>query len=342
MKSNSKKHNGFSLIEVVVSIGILSVVSIAIYGGCMIISKQTKAAQIKQTAALEGKKIVEVMKATSFAVPNSTSDYLTIGAIKLQKEEDASGNIFYTRYLDEKYKDCTKDVSKYQEEVTITPAKANNTVQTTTGESVELNTNDLSYHNKLYISKINVSETNSEDYMGYWEDAANSEYTLEKDTSKVLIPSNSTSQIQMYIYFTTATTTGYQNIEIKDYAGQKLLSITKSSTDDKDLYINFSNYLDSNGLVPTNENIELDIYNKTTTDIPKIYIEKSKDLNVDVEARKGEINIYDNRAEDATNENVGTLYDIKLEISDYLKYKNGEIHEDKDNLFTGHSKKNIH
>jgi len=330
LKSNSKKHKGFSLIEVVVSIGILSVVSIAIYSGCMIISKQTKAAQIKQTAALEGKKIVEEMKATSFAVPSASSPSLTIGKIELQKEDD---NI-YTRYLDEDYTKCNKDVSKYEEKVTITPAKAHNTVQTTTGESVELSTNDLSYHNKLYISKINVSETNSEDYMGYWEDAANSEYTLEKDTSKVLIPSNSTSQIQMSIYFTTATTTGYQNIEIKDYAGQKLLSITKSSTDDKDLYINFSNYLDSNGLVPTNENIELDIYNKTTTDIPKIYIEKSKDLNVDVEARKGAINIYDNRAEDAADENVGTLYDITLEINEHT---NGSFK----NLFTGYYKKNI-
>ncbi|MCE5221061.1 MAG: type II secretion system GspH family protein [Clostridium sp.] len=328
MKNNSKKYGGFTLIEVVISIAILSIMSISVYDGLMIIIKQTKAGQVKQEAALEGKKIIENMKASSFKIPGTIEMTLNIGGDIFQKEEDHEGNIFYTRYVDKDYAICNKDVSKYKEKVTLTPAKAFKTPQTT-GQSVELNTDDGSRlkDNKLYVSKIV-----SQDCMRYWKYSENNKYTPVEDslTVQIPMPSNSESKIEMSVYFTT-TDTGYQNIEIKDYKGVHLLSIDKDDTDDKDLVINFSNYVDSNGAVPINAEIELDIYNKTTADIPKIYIEKLQALDVNVEARKGEINVYNNRAEDLEENNVGTLYDIKLEIN-----------EDNNNLFTGYDKKNMH
>lgn len=323
MKSNSKKCGGFTLIEVVICMAILSIISIGVYDGCMLIIKEIKAGQVKQTAALEGKKLIETMKANSFAVPDNV---LNIGDnIQLKKEEDEAGNIFYTRYLKEDYSVCEKAVSKYVEKLTLTPAKSYKTPQTT-GQSVGLDTNDESHltDNRLYISKID-----SKDYMRYWEYNSNEQYIPVNDSLTVPIPpSNSDAQIEMSVYFTIVDT-GYQNIEIKDWKGQHLLSIPKEDKDDKDLVINFSNYINSNGAVPINAEIELDIYNKTT-DIPKIYIEKSQKLNVDVEARKGEINIYDNRAENAEEDNIGNLYDIKVEIN-----------EKNSNLFTGYCKKNI-
>ncbi|WP_297416807.1 type II secretion system protein [Clostridium sp.] len=325
MKNNSKKYEGFTLIEVVICIAILAIVSIGLYDGCVFIAKQIKAGQVKQTAALEGKKIIETMKATNFGIP-SGNDALSLGNnIDLPPEIDASGNIFYARYLDGDFKPCNKAVSKYQEKVTISPAKAYETPQTT-GQSVELDTNGElnSQSDKLYISKIG-----SQDCMRYWEYNANTPYAPVNDSSTVPIPSNSAPKIEMSVYF-SIDVNGYQNINIKDYEGYDLLSINKKTTTDKDLVINFSNYVDSNGLIPTGANIELDVYNKTT-DIPKIYIEKSQELNVDVEARKGEINIYDNRSEDPKEDDFGELYDITLEIN-----------EGKNNLFTGYCKKNIH
>ena len=74
MKNNSKKYGGFALIEVVICMAILSIISIGIYDGLMIIIKQTKSGQVKQAAALEGKKIIEAMQATSFGVSGSELD----------------------------------------------------------------------------------------------------------------------------------------------------------------------------------------------------------------------------------------------------------------------------
>lgn len=307
MKNNSKKYGGFTLIEVVICIAILSIISIGVYGGLMIIIKQTKSGQVKQAAALEGKKIIEAMQATNFGV---SCNELDLGNdIEFQNEKEVNGVVSYTRTL-----------GSYVETITLTPTKASNQ---TTGQSVELDTNGTlnSQSNKLYISKIG-----SQDYIEYWENNPSGQYTPANDSSKVPIPSNSQSQIEMSVYFTTDSS-GNQIIDIKDYTGNDFNTLP--TIEDKDLVINFSNYINSDGSVPTNDNIKLDIYNKTT-DIPKIYIEKSQELNVDVEARKGEVNIYDNRSENPQEDNIGTLYDITLQISD-----------NNNNLFTGYYKKNI-
>lgn len=329
MKRVPKKSRGFGLLEVIISIAILSIVSVAVYDGFMIMIKQTKEGQVKQTAALEGKKIIEQMKGTSFAVPKSTDTVLKIGDITLQKEASNS----YRRYLDEKYNELKDSASensrRYVEKVTLSPTKLEGTNQ-----SVDLNTNDQKLdYNKIYISRID-----GKDYMRYWIYKSNEQYKPQVDSSTVMIPSNSQAK-QMSVYFTTLDS-GNQNIEIKDYKGNHLLGITKDSTDDKNLIINFNNYIEADGSLPANADIEINVYN-TTTDVPNIYIEKQKDLKVNVNPCKGNINIYDNRSEDVTKDNSGTLYDIKVEISDYLKYKNGEIESDNANLFTGAYKKNI-
>jgi len=242
MKSNFKKHGGFGLIEIVISMAILSIMSIAIYDGLMIIIKQTKAGQVKQAAALEGKKIIEAMQATSFGVSGNELDLGkdNLGNnITFQEGEDAYGNIVYTRTS-----------GNYVETVTLTPTKSHDIPQTTQ-QSVELDTNGTlnSGSNKLYISKIN-----SQDYIGYWKYNSINQYTPANDSSTVPIPSNSQSQIEMSVYFTTDNN-GNQIIDIKDYTGSDLLSIQS----DNDLVINFSNYINSDGSVPTNDDIELDV-----------------------------------------------------------------------------------
>ncbi|OOM71675.1 prepilin-type N-terminal cleavage/methylation domain-containing protein [Clostridium sp. BL-8] len=326
MKDNSKKKVGFTLIEVVISLAILSIISIGVYDGLMIIMKQTKAGQAKQAAALEGKKLIETMKANSFSIPNESSNgELIIGNdIKLQKKDDADNT--FIRYLDESY--SNKSANKYSETVTITPAQAWETQQTS--EDVELDTNGTlnSESNKLYISKIN-SQVDSQDYVGYWNYDKDNKFVPTTTNSKP-IPSDSKSLIEMSVYFTTDNL-GNQNIAIKDYTGQDIFPTPIINTG-KDLVINFSNYINDDGSIPTNEEIQLDIYNKTTSDVPKIYIEKPESLNVDVEARKGQINIYDNRSGNPEEDSVGTLYDIELQINDI---------NNNNNLFTGYYKKNI-
>lgn len=332
MKNNSKKYEGFTLIEVVISIAILSIISIALYDGFVIITKQIKAGQVKQSVALEGKNIIEKMKATSFVVPSVTTDAAIKidDKIELQKEEK-DGDVFYTRYLKEDFSVCPKEVSKYVEKLTLTPTNVTLNDEQITDELKNLK--NINY--KVYIGRES-NATGVEDYI---------KHQITDITPKIL-ESNS-NKIAMYVYFETSpTSTNDRTITIKDSKGATLLESTETLRDTTssnpskvNLCMNFNYYkkIDTSNL----KDIEIYVYNRTGS-TANIYLQKDNTVTANVTVCKGEINIYDNRSEDSDEDKMGTLYNIKLEISDYLKYKNGEIHEDKDNLFTGYSKKNIH
>ncbi|MFW2487148.1 PulJ/GspJ family protein [Clostridium chromiireducens] len=332
MKNYSKKYEGFTLIEVVISMAILSIISIAVYNGFVIITNQIKAGQVKQSVTLEGKNLIEKMKATDFVVPSVTTDAaLKIGdQIELQKEENEDGDIFYTRYLKEDFSVCPKEVSKYVEKVTLTPTNV-----TLNDEQIrdELkNTNNINY--KVYIGRAS-NATGVEDYIKH--EIRDTPKVLESDSNKIVV----------YVYFETSPgSANERTITIKDSKGTTLLETTETLADTTssnpskvNLCMNFDYYkkIDDSNL----NGVEAYVYNRTGS-AANIYLQKDSTVRANVTVCKGEINIYDNRAEDSDEDKMGTLYDIKLEISDYLKYKNGGIHEDKDNLFTGYSKKNTH
>lgn len=335
MKSNSKKCRGFGLIEVVISMAILAIISTSVYTGYIIIVKQTKAGQVKQMAALEGKKIIEEMKSTSFEVPSTTGAALYIRSnIQFQKEE---GNIFYTRYLNEDYSLCdNKEVSKYVEKVTLTSTNVTLNDEQITDELENLN----NFNYKIYIGKQKTTgDTSVEDYIKY--ETTESPIDSESESNKIVL----------YVYFeATSNSEDDRTIKIKNSKGIELLEATETLEDTDsskvNLCVNFNNYkpitslpkLDNSDL----KDVEIYVYNRTGS-AANIYLQKDSTVTAYVKVCKGEINIYDNRDEDEdeNEDKIGTLYDIKLEISDYLKYKNGEINEDNDNLFTGYYKKNI-
>lgn len=332
MKSNSTKRKGFGLLEIVISMMILSIISVSVYSGFILIIKQTKAGQVKQAAALEGKKRIEEIQATSFEIPSSTNSPLTIGDITLTKKLTTSSAVFYTeRYLNEKYEtgsDITADNANYTEKITVTPTKAKKADGTE--ETLGLNTN---YQTNVDANKFYISRITSIDYINYWKHSDQSTYNPNTDNSKQTLLSKIVSgvtQIEVSVYLEPSTTdSDGENITIKDYRGQQLLATTQNINEN--LVLNFSKYKESDGSLPNNVKIEMNVYNKTSN-IPNIYIEKQKDLNVDVESRKNGIKIYDNRSEDADGEKIEMLYDVTVEI----------INKDNDVIFTGNSKKNIH
>ena len=326
MKSKPKKNMAFGLIEVVISMMILSIISMSVYSGFIMIIKQTKAGEVKQSVALEGKKMIEEMKATSFDVPSTTDAALkidNIDNITLQKEEDKNGNIFYTRYLKGDFSVCDKEVSKYVEKVTLTPTDVILNDKQITDELE--NPNNINY--KVYIGEEeNVSNTGVEDYIK--DEITGTTKNLKSD-----------SNIVMYVYFEKPSNSeNDRTITIKDYEGNNLLYTTEtlkdtiSSTPSKvNLCMNFDQYkqIDSSNL----KNIKIYVYNRTGG-VTNIYLQKDSTVTADVQVCKGEINIYDNRAEDSDQDKIGTLYDIKLEINEHT---NGSFK----NLFTGYYKKNI-
>lgn len=130
MKKNLKKGHGFTLIEVVISIAVISIISAAIYNGYILIIRQTEAGKVKQTAALIGKQISEEIKSASenevIEVPEvtGTSDsQVTLkltNQIQVVKEGENYNNS--SLYFDEDG-NLVKDKARYTAEVNLVPKR---------------------------------------------------------------------------------------------------------------------------------------------------------------------------------------------------------------------------
>lgn len=331
MESNSKKNGGFGLIEVVISMAIMGIISVSVYTGYILSIKHTKEGQVKQEAALEGKKVVEEIKSTDIKLDNSTLD---LGNIQLKEQGNTE---VYKRYLDENYKDknddgtdISEDSRKYTEIVTITPTQAIST-NNNSSETVNLDINqqpesgddDINY--MLYISNKQISDTEVDEYIS--DDKTNLEQAKLSCQGK----------ITLFMYVKAQGDNG-RIITIQDANGkellEKIISVEKS-LDKVNIIFNFDNYqqIASYLLSP----VFINAYNTTNSNIPNVYLQKSTDVNVSVKSFQGEVDSHDNLSGNQDASKVGQLYDIKVEIGDY----NNETQSESDNLFTAYYKQNI-
>ena len=326
MRENNVKKSGFTLLETIVSFGVISIISVGIYTGYAIMIKQTKDAQVKQAAALEAKKSLEALESSDFTLGDSS---ITVKNMTFNKD-----NTDYKRYLNKDYKDMEDDgnrvpenTAKYIESVTFVPSTALPVSEDTTNEAVTLNPNNNS---NSEVDKIYISRMEPNDYISYWKYDKNNSYNPKTDENIKGISLSGNSKMQLFLYITPISNdTSNENINIVDYTGKNLITEVKKISDN--LVINFNNYKKADGTLPSGENIEIDVYNQTST-TAKIYLEKQTDLNVDLENRQGEVNLYNNRAQNIDNDIIGSLYDIKISITDTRT--NTE-------LFTGYYKKSL-
>lgn len=268
--------------------------------------KQTKSGQVKQEAALEGKKVIEALQGNNFSIPTTT---LTIDAMSFSKNGTS-----FVRYLNDKYKDkeengdlVTQDTAKYIEKITLTPTKVQDS-----NDGIKLGNTSLQ-GNQIYINR-----EDTEDHIKY-SDSIDEEIPLYNiDDGK--------KKMELSIYLTPKNSA--EEVGVFNYKGNSLFAFTKGIDDN--LIINFDNYKETNGTLPSDTQIEIYMYNNATTSAG-VYLEKPDALDVGLQLCKGEIKIYNSNLSDE-NAGFGTLYDITVQVS----VKNGE------NLFTGYYKKNLH
>lgn len=334
MKNNKKRKEGFTLLEVVISMALITIISVGMYNGYMIIIKQTKAGQEKQSAALEGKKIIEEMQVAindnSFNVNNDGTELEIGNNTRFEKQPTDSDGV-YTRFLDKDFTSATDETSaKYTEKIAITNVNAGN-VKFDYNEDA----NAGGVNCKFDISKEQLIDKSIKNYI--YDDTNKSNKTELEDQDKIMLS----------IYLKNGEDNNSRVIEINNSKGVPILSKTLPLTGRIDIIVNFNNYKQINSSVT--KPVDVNVYNKIA-DVPNIYVEKSSSIDVDVKAIKGKMNLYDNRAENPQQASIDALKSIKVEIRDYIKNKNYETSqdankkqwEDNDNLFTGYSKKNIH
>lgn len=274
--------------------------------------KQTKSGQVKQEAALEGKKVIEALQGSNFGVPTSTT--LTIDGMHFEKE---GVNLVFVRYLNDKYQEkeenddpVTEDTAKYIEKITLTPTKVQDS-----SDGIKLGNTSLQ-GNQIYINR-----EDTEDHIKYSDSIDEKIPLYNIDDGK--------KKMELSIYLTPKNSA--EEVGVFNYKGNSLFAFTKGI--DNNLIINFDNYKETNGTLPSDTQIEIYMYNNATTSA-SVYLEKPDALDLGLQLCKGEIKIYNSNLSDE-NAGFGTLYDITVQVSD----KNGENEE---NLFTGYYKKNLH
>lgn len=281
MKKKSKKRGGFSLVEVVLSMALIAILSIGVYNAYLILIRQTKDGQVKQGAALAGKKIVEEVKAGEFEKDDDGNFKLTENITIDKTSENLSLRLDKNYMICENQEDnnyvYTADLSIKQTNVTFEKYNPSN------------DKNILNY--ELYITNTGISDNKN-------NKCENIEYQEDKK----------------WLYFYLETIDENKNLIIKDYSGNTILQsdIGKIETIDNivNINMNLKDYTDDKSI-----NLIIDNKNQESNCETNIYLKKSTNIDANVKVNNGQVNVYNNRAFNES-EKSGDLYSINVEIKD--------------------------
>lgn len=292
----------------------------------MLIISETRNGQSVQRAALEGKKVIEGIKSNidddNFHI---IDNMLEIGYMNFTKS-----NGVYKRYLDESYNDTNESSSKYTETITLNKTEAkigdrNIDVNSAGGEGdigSDANVETLDY-------KIFVKEEGDNIVIYSKEENEDNPNIEDIGIGSAQIKFSDDIKFSVYTYWDKSNME--KKVIIENSSGTELLGrIFKNIVDKEEkkqmkLIVNFDvEDTPKAGL----KNIKINVYNKDSEYL-NIGLEKSDDLNIDIETCKGKVNVYKDKSENEVK--IGDLHDIKVEIG----YTGGK------NIFTDYYNENI-
>lgn len=306
---------------------IIGIISIGVYNSYLLLIRNTKEGQVKQSAALEGKNIIESIKqATEDGSLSILDGNLLLGDIEMKSLLNINSE--YGRYLDGNFNVVdNKEGAKYIEKITINKTKAKlngNTIDINSGGGngdSDSDSSESTLEAKFYIEKLKNSvhikvydehDNYKEGITELYEDNLLLNIYRSYDKESVVIKDTNGNEI---------VKAPFDNID-EDEHKNKILKIT----------MNFKNYSEDDVKETANFNkshIKLLIYNQDKDNSLNFILEKNSQLNVNTKVITGQVNIFNNRSEDETA--IGALHDFKVEIEDI----NGK------NLFTGYSNENV-
>lgn len=301
MNSNSKKSAGFGLIEVIISMAIFGVMSIGVYNGYMIMIKQTKDGQVKQTSTLIGKEIVEEIKSVAgdnFKINNSEEKESIQLTSNLNVNIDSVEGVKNTirkistlpvlRYYDQNRKITNISDAKYQADIIFTP-KMDSTTDNTIQESSEANVCYWYVINK--DSRLDLSQSEP-GIVGSVKEEKEIEITVPNDSSG--------------------------DFKIKADSGEKTFNMPNNEVTNI-IYIDF-NYCNIDNVTvkvtPSSEDYSI----KKPINL---CIRNNNNVNV-VNKIKGVVNAYYRSSSD---DKLGVLYDINVTVTDLRKVEKKTIFE---------------
>lgn len=330
MHKNFRSKKGFTLLEIIISMCVISILSVSVYSSYMLIIKIIKSGEEKQQTAIIGKKTLETLKSEAedknleIKKKDDNRLYMNFNGIEFDVKEKENEYIFEnTSYLDNKYMEIDKsEDAKYIKTTSIEKVKAENDIAIDLDEKINNTIN-----NNISSSRIDVVKKAGEDNIPKIVYGSDEKELLADYRDKVII--------DIYINDSGAD----KELTLKDYQGNILFDGIKISSklsngnnaEKLQLQLNFSGYnmYSNEELKP----IEISVFNKSDDNI---YIALERSSNVDINCRtlEGEVTYYNNRSASESSIKLGTLYSIKVEIKRNTQ-NNDEV------LFTGYSNHNL-
>lgn len=152
MKKRSSKKDGFTLLEVVISMMLITILSVGVYNAYIMIIRNTKDGEVKQEAALVGKRIVEEIKAQDGNI-STDKDNMTLNI--------AGQNISLVKNGEDYQMRSDITIDRYDYAINIQPKK---TEKTEGSNSTEIFINDKDYTGDvLTVGENSVSDSSNID-----------------------------------------------------------------------------------------------------------------------------------------------------------------------------------
>lgn len=320
MKNHYKKHKGFTLVEMIISMALFAILMTPIYSMVISSISHNKNGEVKQTAALHGQEIFEKIKSGSVVV-DGYGNITKIGDIDISTPTNEVINKLGDGYKAKVTiaKNNTISINKNNSTVAVVPFEFAISLRGSTKDNLTVNGGPLSYRADL----------------------------LSSDNPLVLVINTSTS---------TTTTTKTKTLTVKDENNNEVYKSDKTKElpiaedmDEIKLTINFDDYTLKK--IPTDEkykNVKLIVYNQDDSPL-NIYLKKTDNLDVEVDNKLGKIN----SVEDGKLSQVGELYNIEVKVThekDNIGYKVSDgkddmdvkiTHKEDEEIFTEKTSQNI-
>lgn len=322
MQHKLKKKKGFTLLEIIISMCVISILSVSVYSSYMLIIKTVKSGEEKQQAAVIGKDTLETLKVNSenniLYIDKNNDDndyYIDFNGINFVKKND---DVFANEtYFNNRYEESDKKTAKYIRTTTIKKVRDENNTPIDLDE--KMNTSE---DGKIY-PMLNITKKPGN---------SNEPEIIYNDIKKSL-PADYRGRVIIDIYIDDCDT-GIEAV-LKDCRGNILFDVIKPEVQDVNnniekgfrMNLDFSKYKAEEN--ETLNSIEINVLNKSTEQ-SYIVLEKSSNLDISCKTLAGDVTYYNNRSSSESSVKLGTLYSIKVEIK-----KSDEV------LFTGYSSENI-
>jgi|GEM_PF-4143431 len=320
MKNSPPKHKGFTLLEVIISLAVISILIVGTYGLTVGATKNTASGEIKQKASSYGQRIFEDFRSTDVTKTLTGSNFNYV--LKLSNGINLKGNSSY-KVLDYDLKKVDEAYNGYKADIEVT--RNSSTIgsgQTPVGNA---STTDYSYTVNLKKDDLRSVAISDETNKNHWNAKGLTDEEITKATEIDVDIDSDENGKKITV-----------NIDGGDSVSKSFPFGSINLEDDKKkeiiLSINCSQYNLTGENKEKDKGFEVHVFNHDKVPV-NICLQKTNTIDGSASAEVGKYRLYNNRSSSENVSNMGNLYDITVKVK--------KDNESKEPIFTGEISQNL-